>query len=91
MNKLIRAGIMVMPIESIGLPSKANKSLLETHFQPINVKDICKSLIKHFSNCETAFYSVASRYRFNFFFFCLGEGEIRKLLSKRASIQIWIF
>ena len=71
MNKLIRAGIMVMPIESIGLPSKANKSLLETHFQPINVKDICKSLIKHFSNCETAFYSVASRYRFNFFFFCL--------------------
>ena len=72
MNKLIRAGIMIMPIELIGLPSNANKSLLETCFQPINVKDICKSLIKHFSNCENAFYSLASRYWFlNFFFFCL--------------------
>ena len=60
---------MVMPIELIGLPSNANKSLLETCFQPINVKDICKSLIRHFSNCENAFYSLASRYQFLIFFF----------------------
>ena len=74
MNKLTRDGIMVTPIESIGLPSNANKSLLETHFQPINVKDKCKSLIRHFSNCENAFYSVASRSQLFFFFVCVACG-----------------